>query len=198
MIRRIENIPMQECCPMSDGSLSGQCGAAFPPFSSLLGNAGISWCSPCPEIAGPFIFIWYVGSDDGQIVLLMSAYDMDWAARFSASKHEAAVASDVIRVIFNDLATLNHLTNFCGADHAFRPVHLPKRMRQKKILSLRGFTNLQKEASIAVHGGRLHSGRMHFNSRTGKAEQEKCRAGFALHARGNYATLFEVGRALQS
>jgi len=61
------------------------------------------------------------------------------------------MASGIVRIIFDDLAMLDHLANLSRANHAFRPVHLSNRMWKKKIPLFCCFADLQKNAVTLVH-----------------------------------------------
>ena|SRR3989338_6498988 len=57
------------------------CGLTLSAF--LLGSAGISWFSPHFEAVSPFPSVGNVGRDDGQIIFLVSADNMNRAVGFS-------------------------------------------------------------------------------------------------------------------
>lgn len=74
------------------------------------------------------------------------------------------MASGVFRIVLDDLSVFDHLADFSGTDHAFRSVHLPQRVRQKKALLFRCVTNSKKEITAVIHCSRLHLDSQHFNT----------------------------------
>ncbi len=88
-VRRTGSTPTPELCPKSGGSLFGQHEMALFPSSFLLGNVGISWFSPRFKTVGPFPFIRNIGRDDGQVILLVSADNMNRATGFAPTSQQA-------------------------------------------------------------------------------------------------------------
>jgi hypothetical protein len=47
-------------------------------------------------------------------------------------KHQTAVSSEIARVILNDLACVDDLSDLCRTDHPLRPCHLLHGMGKKQ------------------------------------------------------------------
>ena len=69
------------------------------------------------------------------------------------SKHQAAVSSGVVRVILNDLACADDLSDLRRTDHTLRPCHLLHGMGKKQDPKGCCLANLLQDTEVRVHRG---------------------------------------------
>ena len=76
---------------------------------------------------------------------------MKRAATIAGAKHQAAMTSHVLRIIFDDLAHINDTVDFGGGDHSILPRHLPDSVRKKQD-SFRGcLPNISEDVYFIGH-----------------------------------------------
>jgi len=150
-VRRTASTPKPGPDPKSDDNPSDPHGTAWFLSSFFLGNAGISYASPDSKVVTPIQFSRDVGRDYRQVFVSWGTYHVNWPPRFAAAQQQATMASDVLWVIFDDLATRDDLSHFLGADHTVRSIHLAYGMGQIKALLACSLPNTVHERRCRLH-----------------------------------------------
>lgn len=73
-----------------------------------------------------------IGRDDGQVVGLRCADDVDGAVPDAEPEEEATVTSRIFRVVLEELAGGDYGFDLARRDHPAGPAHLAHRVGQKK------------------------------------------------------------------
>lgn len=130
--------------PATSGSPCDQHEKAPPPSSFAHRNAGTSSVHPSCfrshfELRIPLSRVRCIRRDDRQEFWFRRTYYVNWPPLDIESKHQATVASNILRVVFNDLTTQHHPSNVRARNHSIGSRHLPDGVGEEENFLTSGF-----------------------------------------------------------